>query len=245
MKRRLSRKSRQKQKKFLIISSLSLLLFLCVGYAAFSTQLSIKATGHIKQKTASGMLRELCHTEVGDGLYKDIYEEGKCTYKGSNPNNYIEFNDEMWRIVSITSDDTIKIIKNDVIEGDFFYYEITEELNNYLQTIEKNKITNNNWHNLNKSEARVEFNLDLDKLIVVGSSVDITKENNYLVKELYDLIIKLTDKKSDGVVIFEPRELEKLGINYLVEDISLNHFKAGAKDNILNAYNRALKQNNK
>ena len=88
-------------------------------------------------------------------------------------------------------------------------------------------------------------NVNLDKLIVVGSSVDITKENNYLVKELYDLIIKLTDKKSDGVVIFEPKELEKLGINYLVEDISLNHFKAGAKDNILNAYNRVLKQNNK
>ena len=176
MKRRLSRKSRQKQKKFLIISSLSLLLFLCVGYAAFSTQLSIKATGHIKQKTASGMLRELCHTEVGDGLYKDIYEEGKCTYKGSNPNNYIEFNDEMWRIVSITSDDTIKIIKNDVIEGDFFYYEITEELNNYIQKIEKNKITNNNWHNLNKSEARVEFNLDLDKLIVEENKNIVTGE---------------------------------------------------------------------
>ena len=30
----------------------------------------------------------------GDGLYKDEYEDGKYTYKGANPNNYITFNDE-------------------------------------------------------------------------------------------------------------------------------------------------------
>ena len=32
---------------------------------------------------------------TGDGLYKDEYEEGKYTYKGANPNNYITFNNEM------------------------------------------------------------------------------------------------------------------------------------------------------
>ena len=42
---------RKKQKKILIIGSMCLLLFLCVGYAAFSTNLSLKAKGNIKEHT--------------------------------------------------------------------------------------------------------------------------------------------------------------------------------------------------
>ena len=49
--RRVGRHRRGKQKKILIIGSLSLLLFLCVGYAAFSTNLSITAKGNIKEKS--------------------------------------------------------------------------------------------------------------------------------------------------------------------------------------------------
>ena len=48
--KRIGRHKRKKQKKILIIGSLSLLLFLCVGYAAFSTNLSLKAKGNIKEK---------------------------------------------------------------------------------------------------------------------------------------------------------------------------------------------------
>lgn len=115
MRRRIGRKERKKQKKILIIGSLSLLLFLCVGYAAFSTNLSIIARGNIKQKKAGPMLKELCDTEIGDGLYKDIYEDDKCIYKGTNPNNYITFNDETWRIISIDANNTIKIMRSESI----------------------------------------------------------------------------------------------------------------------------------
>ena len=31
-----------------------------------------------------------------DGLYRDEYEEGRCFYKGTDPNNYITFNNEAW-----------------------------------------------------------------------------------------------------------------------------------------------------
>ena len=50
----------------------------------------------------------------GDGLYEDEYEEGKYTYKGANPNNYVTFNNEIagWRIISINSDGTIKIMRD-------------------------------------------------------------------------------------------------------------------------------------
>ena len=47
-----------------------------------------------------------------EGLYEDEYENSKYTYKGANPDNYIIFNDEIWRIISINADGTIKIIKS-------------------------------------------------------------------------------------------------------------------------------------
>ena len=36
----------------------------------------------------------------GDGIYKDEYESGRCVYRGENPNNYIRFNNEPWRIIA-------------------------------------------------------------------------------------------------------------------------------------------------
>lgn len=113
--RKVRRSRRKKQRKILIIGSLSILLFLCVGYAAFNTSLSLNAKGNIKQLNGAEYLRKICNTTTGDGLYKDEYEEGRCIYKGANPNNYIKFNNEIWRIISVEIDGTIKIIRNEII----------------------------------------------------------------------------------------------------------------------------------
>ena len=51
--------------------------------------------------------------DSGDGLYEDSYEDGKYTYKGANPNNYITFNNETWRIISVDSSGLIKIMRNE------------------------------------------------------------------------------------------------------------------------------------
>ncbi len=40
----------------------------------------------------------------GDGLYEDSYESGRLIYRGQNPNNYIEFNGELWRIIAKETD---------------------------------------------------------------------------------------------------------------------------------------------
>ena len=57
----------------------------------------------------------------GDGLYADSYEENVYTYRGSNPNNYVTFNGEQWRIISAnTSDNTIKIMRNAVLSDRAF-----------------------------------------------------------------------------------------------------------------------------
>ena len=53
----------------------------------------------------------------GDGLYVDGYEDNVYTYRGSNPNNYVTFNGESWRIISAnTEDNTIKIMRNTLLE---------------------------------------------------------------------------------------------------------------------------------
>ena len=108
------KKKLDNQKKIIIIGSLCLLLCLCVGYAAFQTTISLKAKGNVKEKPAAEKLKELVVT-TGDGLYEDAYEEGRYFYKGSNPNNYITFNNETWRIISVESDGTIKILRNESI----------------------------------------------------------------------------------------------------------------------------------
>ena len=74
--------------------------------------------------------------ESGDGLYEDSYESGRYIYRGQNPNNYIEFNDELWRIVAKEVDGTYKIIRNDLLPNRAFdeaNHRLTEN-NSYCQT---------------------------------------------------------------------------------------------------------------
>lgn len=84
-------------------------------------------------------------------------------------------------------------------------------------------------------------NVDLNKLIVVGDFLDIDKEQNALLKETYEMIRVITTFKSDGIVTFEPQELEKLGINYLQEGQGINHFESSSKNTIANAYKKVMK----
>ena len=106
------RRQMKKQKRIIIISSLCLLLCLCVGYAAFQTTLSIRAKGNIIDNSVD--ITDNVVTE-GDGLYEDIYEEGRYVYRGQDPDNYITFNGETWRIIAKETDGTYKIIRNDVL----------------------------------------------------------------------------------------------------------------------------------
>ena len=63
-----------------------------------------------------------------DELYKD--EHGDIRYYGKNPNNYVSFNNELWRILGVI-DGKIKIIRNESI-GD--YYWASNGLNNWSES---------------------------------------------------------------------------------------------------------------
>ena len=127
------RKQLKNQKRIIIISSLSLLLCLCIGYAAFSTTLNLKAKGNIKDNSID--ITDNVVTE-GDGLYEDEYEEGRYVYRGTDPNNYIMFNDELWRIIAKEADGTYKIIRNETLPNRAFDEENhrSTENNTYCQS---------------------------------------------------------------------------------------------------------------
>ncbi len=65
------------------------------------------------EKTAD-ILKKNVVTE-GDGLYKDTTIAGRYIYKGGNPNNYIKLGDDLYRIISLEKDGTIKVIKQESI----------------------------------------------------------------------------------------------------------------------------------
>ena len=95
--------------------------------------------------------------ESGDGLYADEYEEGRYIYKGANPNNYITFNNETWRIISVENDGTIKIMRNESIGNMEFDSENsnaweTSDIKTYLNetylatiTTNQDKIVSHTW----------------------------------------------------------------------------------------------------
>ncbi len=86
------------------------LLFLGLIILPFSMISNVRAANY-----ASDTLKGKVVTS-GDGLYVDKYNEGRHVYKGGNPNNFIKFNDELWRIISVEKDGTLKIIRNDVLD---------------------------------------------------------------------------------------------------------------------------------
>ena len=83
---------KKRQNKIIIISTLSLLLFLCVGYAAFSTNLSITAKGNVKEK--SRVIQSWEETSQTD-FHSDFYKENiiSATFLDNNkvPGNVAEY----------------------------------------------------------------------------------------------------------------------------------------------------------
>ena len=135
--------------------------------------------GYVPPVTGSSIGgQEIEIVESGDGLYVDEYEAGKYTYKGTNPNNYITFNNKTWRIVSIDSIGNIKIIRNDFLtdqqwwhNGDNVWQSNTTLnifLNNdYLKTITTNtdKILNYTFN-----AGQTTYNNDLSNQITEEKS---------------------------------------------------------------------------
>ena len=124
----------------------------------------------------------------GDGLYADEYEEGKYTYKGANPNNYVTFNNEKagWRIISINSDGTIKIMKNTSI-GDIAWD--TSNSNNWNRSADLNIYLNGDYYNSLTSTAQSQI---VEATYYVGA---VTNDNNDMQDQISDEKFATSDVK--------------------------------------------------
>ena len=81
----------------------------------------------------------------GDGLYEDQYEDGRYIYRGSNPDNYIRFNNELWRIIAKEADGTYKIIRDEILPQNANYTPMAYDVENHRLTENNTYCTNPNW----------------------------------------------------------------------------------------------------
>ena len=120
--------------------------------------------------------------DTGDGLYEDEYEEGKYTYKGANPNNYVTFNNEYagWRIISINSNGTIKIMRtSDINTSDNLAWD-TANSNNWARPASLNTYLNGTYYNSLNSTAQSQI---VAKDFSIGA---VTYNNNDLADQIND-----------------------------------------------------------
>ena len=175
------KKIKEFSKKYLIGFFIGLILFTVVGVYATTyfpsnqTTYDNSASG-LSSTNVQGAIDELYNVcfppttgdtildnvdivTSGDGLYKDEYEDGKYTYKGANPNNYVTFNNEKagWRIISINSDGTIKIMRNkDINTSDNLAWD-TSGSNNWNRPASLNTYLNEDYYNSLTSTAQSQI----------------------------------------------------------------------------------------
>ena len=76
---------------------------------------AIETTGDSSTKTATQYIKELyddVSKRTENNLKKDNTSDANIRYEGANPNNYVKFNDELWRIIGVFGDN-IKLIRSE------------------------------------------------------------------------------------------------------------------------------------
>ena len=161
------KKIKEFSKKYLIGFTLGLLtsgiVVVCAAtyFPSSQTTYDNKVSG-LKSTNVQGAIDELyntCFPKAGEqiienaGLEKDPYE---CRYffTGATPNNYITFNNETWRILSVECDGTIKIIKDTNLEG--ISWDASSN-NNWNRPATLNTYLNGTYYNNLNSTAKIQI----------------------------------------------------------------------------------------
>ena len=177
------RRRNKKNKKIIAITVVSvcfLLVIMVAGYAAMQTNIGINAKGNVVENATGGeaLLEMVDVVTEGDGLYADTYEEGRYIYKGANPNNYITFSGETWRIISVENDNTIKIMRAESI-GDMAWDSTggTYGSNNWARPADLNTYLNGEYlGSLSDADKIVTHNFGIGA--VTGGNNDLADQIN-------------------------------------------------------------------
>lgn len=107
--RNIGKYRRKKQKRLIIIGSISLLLFLCVGYAAFSTNLKVMTRANIKDRHNLYVASFGSDTK-GNGTKEKPYATIEKAYDSAWQNSTIYVMDNITQKSKVTMDDNKDIL---------------------------------------------------------------------------------------------------------------------------------------
>lgn len=90
-------------------------------------------------------------SEITEGLIEDYDDFGLIYYyRGNVTNNYVKFADELWRIVKINSDGTVKLVLNNLVTDLTNYNSDTENITDLSKTTIAKSLTS--YYDLNLSD---------------------------------------------------------------------------------------------
>ena len=112
----------------------------------------------------------------------DQTKDNNLRYVGSNPCNYVKFNDETWRIIGLFGGEekTIKLIRNKPI-GEYSYYVGLNQEESTQEQINSNWLTSNIQSELNGDY--LNFNLTQDTLWKTGLNEERVFDHDLVLKE--------------------------------------------------------------
>ena len=126
-------KKKKNYTKYILVVAICVFSCMGIGYSYLQETLSIHMS---LSKKGLDITDEVVTT--GDGLYEDAYETGRYIYRGNEPDNYIWFNEALWRIIAkeldgtykgtVTEDSTMYEYLNEI-----YYQEMTSEAKNQIQ----------------------------------------------------------------------------------------------------------------
>ena len=148
-------------------------------------------------KTGSDTITDLVDTNSNE-LYKD--DKGNIRYYGKNPNNYVSFNNELWRIIGVI-DGKIKIIRNENI-GEMVW---DEHYNNWNKSDLKSYL-NGVYYNSIDGTYR---NMISEETYYLGGIPEYVVGIGYTASEIYEI------ERSNNVYSGNPASTQQyIGIMY-------------------------------
>lgn len=128
---------------------------------------TILNNNEIKEKPTTKVLEEIATTN--EGLIKDIDDLGTTYYfRGNIPNNYVSIDNNLWRIVRINGDGSVKLVLNNTLEEVSNYHKDFDNFNEFTKTDIYKSLEDYYKSNLKEYESMLATNKycieeDLDK----------------------------------------------------------------------------------
>ena len=126
-----------------------------------------------------------------DGLYEDPNIEGRYIYRGKNPDNYIKLGNDMYRIVSIERDGSLKVMSTKEIYSehypwDSYDHRFSENSSDYCSSSKGCNIWGNNSTMLDKDGNYISSISNTSDGVKLNLPVSAATLNEYLNGEWYN-----------------------------------------------------------